>query len=72
MRDRATIIHADGRSTTIEAPLFGSVEVKLGDGVSCITARNMLGSTVNTVCMGTPQPVATPSAGAGKSSCGCK
>ena len=41
MRDKATIIHADGRTTTIEAPLFGSVEVKLGDGVSCITARTM-------------------------------
>lgn len=70
MGEKATFIHADGRATTVEAPFLGKIEVVIGEGISCVKATNVFGSTVNTVCMGTPNPVSSP--GGDKSDCGCK
>ena len=73
MSKKATFIHADGTATTVYAPFGGDIKVNIENGVACATATNILGTTVKTVCMGTPNPVGRkePSGSSGTSGCGC-
>ena len=74
MSKKATFIHADGTATTVYAPFGGDIKVNIEKGVACATATNILGTTVKTVCMGTPNPVGQKTSSGGSSGnggCGC-